>query len=418
MLPINHPVSKVSIDKWNRISLFSGGKITLIILEDDTPTYIDSSSFIPLRNSLFNAFENILFLSENKAIIGTIDGFLYYDRDLQFFQNFELKLNLRSIYSFQEKSGSLQREDLDIDSRKLRIPHSQNNIFIEVAAPAYQNRDYLEIQYTINTQEVKLTSRENTIMIQDLKGFNNKINIIGIDRARDIASSPIELEISILPPWYNRWYAYIGYTIILILLVLIIIINARKYINKIRIAEQANQAEKMEVQKKALLEQAEEAEKQVILLKNEKLALENRIKAEEIANSTMELVHKNKMLLDVKETLKVVQKEKNIDSRNHTIKSIVKRIDRDLDNEEKWIVFEKNFDEVHENFLNRLKESHTALTAKDLRLCAYLRMNLSSKEIAPLLRISIRSVEISRYRLRKKLELPREQNLTDYILLF
>ncbi|MBT4398780.1 MAG: hypothetical protein HOD37_04800, partial [Bacteroidetes bacterium] len=81
-------------------------------------------------------------------------------------------------------------------------------------------------------------------------------------------------------------------------------------------------------------------------------------------------------------------------------------------------VFETSFDQVHENFLRRLREAYPELTAKDLRLCAYLRLNLSSKEIAPLLNISIRGVEISRYRLRKKLNLHHEEHLADFILAF
>ena len=51
--------------------------------------------------------------------------------------------------------------------------------------------------------------------------------------------------------------------------------------------------------------------------------------------------------------------------------------------------------------LSKLKEAHPSLTKNDLKLCAYLRLNLSSKEIAPLLNISVHSVEIKRYRLRK-----------------
>ncbi len=77
-----------------------------------------------------------------------------------------------------------------------------------------------------------------------------------------------------------------------------------------------------------------------------------------------------------------------------------------------------NFDQVHENFLLRLREAFPELTAKDLRLCAFLRLNLSSKEIAPLLNISARGVEISRYRLRKKLQLDHKEHLTDFILRF
>ena len=67
-------------------------------------------------------------------------------------------------------------------------------------------------------------------------------------------------------------------------------------------------------------------------------------------------------------------------------------------------------------FLMKIKNLHSTLTPNDLRLCAYLRLNLSSKEIAPLLNISPRSVEIKRYRLRKKMDLPHEKSLVEYIL--
>ena len=68
------------------------------------------------------------------------------------------------------------------------------------------------------------------------------------------------------------------------------------------------------------------------------------------------------------------------------------------------------------DFLKKVKLAHPSLTPNDLRLCAYLRLNLSSKEIAPLLNISVRSVEIKRYRLRKKMELHHDQGLVEYIL--
>ena len=97
---------------------------------------------------------------------------------------------------------------------------------------------------------------------------------------------------------------------------------------------------------------------------------------------------------------------------------MVRKIDRNIEDEDSLRIFETNFDQVHENFLSRLREAYPQLTSKDLRLCAYLRLNLSSKEIAPLLNISIRGVEISRYRLRKKLDLDHREHLADFILRF
>ena len=81
-----------------------------------------------------------------------------------------------------------------------------------------------------------------------------------------------------------------------------------------------------------------------------------------------------------------------------------------------WNSFAKNFDLIHNDFLKRMKQKHPNLTPKDLKLCAYLKMNLSTKELAPLLNISVRGVEISRYRLRKKLGIPNDYNLNDYMM--
>lgn len=80
-----------------------------------------------------------------------------------------------------------------------------------------------------------------------------------------------------------------------------------------------------------------------------------------------------------------------------------------------WKKFEQNFDQVYVDFLKRLEETFPQLTSTDKKICAYLKMGLSSKEIAPLLNITIRSVEMNRYRVRKKMGLGREENLSDYL---
>jgi DNA-binding CsgD family transcriptional regulator len=138
-------------------------------------------------------------------------------------------------------------------------------------------------------------------------------------------------------------------------------------------------------------------------------------KSKELANSTMNIIHKNQILTDLKnEMMEMSDNQSGIDISE--IKSLIRKIDIELEDKQNWSVFETHFDRVHENFFQRLREKHEELSPKDLRMCAFLRMNLSSKEIAPLQNISIRSVEISRYRLRRKLKIPHEQNLTDYIM--
>jgi DNA-binding CsgD family transcriptional regulator len=95
---------------------------------------------------------------------------------------------------------------------------------------------------------------------------------------------------------------------------------------------------------------------------------------------------------------------------------VSKTIDRNINNADDWKFFEDAVNNADKDFLKKVKNIHPELTSNDLRLCAYLRLNLSSKEIAPLLNISLRSVEVKRYRLRKKMNLPHEDSLTDYIM--
>ena len=98
------------------------------------------------------------------------------------------------------------------------------------------------------------------------------------------------------------------------------------------------------------------------------------------------------------------------------VKGVVKLINSNLNNTSDWKLFEEAFNNADKDFLKKIKELNPKLTPNDLKLCAYLRLNLSSKEIAPLLNISVRSVEIKRYRLRKKMELEHEESLVEYIL--
>ena len=107
-----------------------------------------------------------------------------------------------------------------------------------------------------------------------------------------------------------------------------------------------------------------------------------------------------------------------VEDRNKSLKIIAKvrgNIKDNISHDNSWKKFEQNFDQVYVDFLKRLEESLPQLTTTDKKICAYLKMGLSSKEIAPPLNITVRSVEMNRYRVRKKLGLGREDNLTTYL---
>ncbi|MEG0189195.1 MAG: histidine kinase, partial [Algoriella sp.] len=87
-------------------------------------------------------------------------------------------------------------------------------------------------------------------------------------------------------------------------------------------------------------------------------------------------------------------------------------------NRNEWESFELNIQEIHQDFIKRLSDKYSQLSAKDLKLCVFLRMNLSTKEIAPLMHLNYRSVELQRYRLRKKMQISSEINLNKYMINF
>ena len=175
----------------------------------------------------------------------------------------------------------------------------------------------------------------------------------------------------------------------------------------------------MKEQEERFQEDSKQKEKEIIALKNQKLQYELRHKSQELASSTMNLIRKNEILLEVNQKLDKISSD--IESKTESV-TVLKRlqkmqeeIKKNIENDNNWKRFEENFDMVYENYLKRLGENFPNLTISDKKLCAYLKMGLSSKDIAPLLNMSFRSVEMSRHRLRKKLELNRDINLTEFL---
>ena len=98
------------------------------------------------------------------------------------------------------------------------------------------------------------------------------------------------------------------------------------------------------------------------------------------------------------------------------LKRIIKSIEKNLSDDKSWDQFAFHFDQVHGDFLSRLGNEFQDLSPNEHKLCAFLRLNLNSKDIANLMGISLRGVEVARYRLRKKLGLDKGQNLSKFIL--
>ncbi len=212
------------------------------------------------------------------------------------------------------------------------------------------------------------------------------------------------ISISIEPLWHQTVWAGLVFFLLLVM-VLALLYHLHHYRLK-------RHLEKLEREK------AKELQRQRTESENRILQTEVLNKSRKLADTTMSLVRKNETLMKINEELVLVKREKSPDLVNKKLKQLTRLVEGHIANEEDWKVFEETFNQLHDQFFKRLKEQFPDLTPGDFRLAAYLKMNLSSKEIAPLLNISLRGVENKRYRLRRKLGLTAADNLTEFFMQF
>ncbi len=392
-------------------------------LKEDLRYQHISSPFAILAGKFISGFESVYEYADEHYFIGTEDGFAHYNPIIETVHNPEFStyitkavaLHLDSAFYYGNNYSERNRDK----RRAYNFPFKRNAFRFTYTSPTYDNPGNIEYSYKLSGFTESWSDWSNAFTNEytnlpegDFVFMVKARNQLGIESLTD------QIEFSILPPWYKSSFAYLIYFISVVLIALLIawVVYLRIEISKRKDRLKNLQAYRLKEQeyvRNALID-----EKKIANLKNEKLRAEMIHRDKELANQTMDLIRKNKFLLNIKDELLKLKRPNNEFASNDKISSLIAKIDKDLDHNKQWEIFESAFDEVHEDFLNRLKVSYPNLTPKELRLCAYLRLNISSKEIAPLMNISVRGVEICRYRVRKKLDIERDTNMTSFIINF
>ena len=156
-------------------------------------------------------------------------------------------------------------------------------------------------------------------------------------------------------------------------------------------------------------------EQERIIAEQQKVILENElsVKGKDMASLAFDMATMKSSMENARESLIEGMRNGNISSRNAN--KILQQMKAD-NNDMFWATYRNNFDLIHKRFFRTLHEKYPDLTSNDLRLCALLRLNLNTKEIASFTRLSVRGVEGARYRLRKKLGIPTDKSLTDFLI--
>ncbi|KAA6352375.1 hypothetical protein EZS27_000325 [termite gut metagenome] len=367
-----------------------------------------------------------LLIFDNPPIDNKGNVFIVSGKDTYFALNGALAKYMEDIPATNSRQPELKIKEIKVyDNNGLNIillsvntkgeiNYSNNNIHISLYCPVFSERS-VYIRYRLDGLDETGIWHEN---MKDLQtGYSRLPFGEYIFRAELFNSQEIISEVKysfiIKIPYYLAYYAIILYIVIGIGLIFFIIYSVYNYTNR-----QKNKQRNQQIQEQKRLHDAEieHQQKLIIELEKEQLALELSHKSKELANFTMLSIRNKEFLIHIKEEL-VRQSEKGQFSK-HFIGKIIHSLDDNMTSDDDWAMFQSNFDRIHENFFRNLKERYPDLTSNDLRLCALLRLNLSTKDISNMMNISIRGIEAARYRLRKRLNIPSEQDLTDFMIRF
>lgn len=239
---------------------------------------------------------------------------------------------------------------------------------------------------------------KGSLTFQNLSHGDYRLSLFAMD-PQGKTSESTSMEFTIGAPWYLLMPMKVVYVSGLLLIFAVIYLLNKRKLRKHRLFLE----EKLEKEHKERIER----------LEKKRLEDEIMMKRKELANTTLMAAKKNEVLMDIQGEL---NKDRDKFSNQYRLKHIMSKINKAIKNKDEWQVFETNFREVHEDFSKDLLESYPKLTSKDLKLCSYLKMNLTSKEIAPLMGKSVRGVEVHRYRLRKKMNLDSQENLSSFLI--
>ena len=370
--------------------------------------------FNQIQEDLVDGFEHVHAVGGQEVFIGAERGFTRFRPVENKNKGFKFKALVREVTSITEGDSTIYRGGTF--EEEFGFNYRMNDFRFVFSAPYYEKISYLKFRFMLDGFDEEWspwtprTEKEYTNLAAGDYRFK-----VQARNAYGQLSEDATFAFTIFPAWYWSWVAKLIYLIVMVMG----FISLWKYVNqreKKKTAEfKLQQTEKLQRKEAEFKKEVQKSEGEIIKLRNEKLNTDINHRNSQLASATMHLVQKTEILNKIKNDLVNIEKESPTDLKKK-IKQITRAIESDIQLDDSWTQFETYFDQVHENFFKRLREKFPKLTPKDQKLCAYLRMNLSTKEIAPLLNISVRGVEISRYRLRKKLEINSEVNLVGFVM--
>lgn len=366
---------------------------------------------------LIGGFEHLNVVNSHEAICGTISGFDLYNLDNELpINDLNQNIIIRKIRSSVNPDSIIYGESFPPISKKVVVNYNQNSLIFDIEG-AFNTDDIKEYSYQLIPIEQTFSTWGNN-HIKEYTALPDGEYQLKI-RVRSSGTNQIQertFKFNILPPWYRTWWANLFKIILIIGIAYLIYLYSKNKIERSKRKLAYKKDAEMREKEQTYLEEMHNREKEILELKNQQIENELKNKTQELGNMMLSHLNKNEILTEIKHDLIRISSDIKEKDKSNAMRKVVllqNKITRNIEQDIDWKKFEENFDIVHDRFLQKLKIKFPELNPNEVKLCIYIKMGLITKEIAPLMNISTRGVEMLRYRMRKKMGLSRNDDLSN-----
>ena len=366
-----------------------GGALKLLRYDAMKNTYYKNPHESFLKGSLIENNECVN-VCDDQAVVGTEEGFSLVSLSQITTDVTPLSLQIRRVYLTGQRDSLIYGRSYQYDDSPVIVPYRHNSLRIQYNVNTYDPSQATLYSFRLsNGSDKGQWSEYSENSMKEFTGLHEGKYVFSVKLMTDKDQEPVitSFAFEVLPPWYRAWWSYLIYAVML---------SGLLYYIYYRIADSRKRLlmqKELELyrQKQEFKKESELKDKKIDILKEENLQSELRYKSEELIRTTLNIVRKNEILLDIKKEVLGIShsiSEENLVSLRRKTLRLLGQIDTNIEHDDDLQAFQSTFDSVHHDFFRKLEEAYPELNNKEKLLCAYIQMNLLSKEIAPLLNIS------------------------------
>lgn len=343
-----------------------------------------------ISEGLVNGFEHISTMDNGHLLMANQNGF--WDIDLTLPVDTAARPN--PVVSHVYANGDSLVYRAHAGNSRLTLPYTLNSLRFEFADTDFSSNDgssyssFLE-GYDDGWSPASTTSTREYTRLPEGR-YTLHLRVVNPQTG---CNGETAFEFEITPPWYRSMAAKIVYLILFIALVMGCGFCVRRWIHRAEQRMKRQKDHELETARKQAEQEALHKDYEIATLKSEQLEVDIKHKSNELSSATMNLIRKNEILNDIASKISKIQSQKALEPTvQKQLSHIQASIEQNISHDDDWTTFNRNFDIVYGGFTKRLQELHPRLSQSDMRLCCYIKMGLSSKDIAPLINISYKSV--------------------------